>query len=332
MDEAVLILGPPDDLHVLAVADRLRRHHGLATYQIDLQRFPVSARASFTIGQDRQSGRWTDAAIRLDLDAVRSVWWRRPQPAAVPRVYAGADHGGFMQTEADHFLHGLFWSRRCLWVNDPMNNLRASRKVLQLSRAAECGLAVPATIVTNDAAEARAFLRSVPGRAVFKRVGSGPGPATKTSFVTPEIEAGLETIAECPTTFQEYIEARCDLRVIWIDGELWAVSIDSQAGATPEDCRFDNSVRFEPWTLPPSIQDALSRLMGDLGLVFGAIDLRLGSTGEYYFLEVNPAGQFVYLELKTGIPLIAALASLLAGGRTLPATTGRAQGQAALEN
>ena len=55
----------------------------------------------------------------------------------------------------------------------------------------------------------------------------------------------------------------------------------------------------------------------DLGLVFGAIDLRLGVDGRYYFLEVNPAGQFVYLELKTGLPLIAALASVLARGRSL---------------
>ena len=55
--------------------------------------------------------------------------------------------------------------------------------------------------------------------------------------------------------------------------------------------------------------------MNDLGLVFGAIDLRLGLNGEYYFLAVNPAGQCAYLEANPGVPLIAAVASLLAAGK-----------------
>ena len=315
MDDSVLIIGPPNDLHTLAVADSVQRNHRLRVYQLDLQRFPAAALASFSVIGGREGRRWTEAATSFDVDSVRSVWWRRPLPPTIPRLYSGADHSPFIQTESDHFLHGLLWSRRCLWVNDPMNNLRASRKIVQLSKAAEHGLAVPDTLITNDAAEALAFVRSLSGRAVFKRVGSGPGPATKTSFVTPDVEARLETIADCPTTFQEYIEAQCDLRVVWIDGEMWPVSIDSQAGTSPEDCRFDNSVTFKLWALPPSVHDGLTRLMTDLGLVFGAIDLRLGVDGQYYFLEVNPAGQFVYLELKTGIPLIAALASVLASGR-----------------
>jgi len=59
----------------------------------------------------------------------------------------------------------------------------------------------------------------------------------------------------------------------------------------------------------------LRALMRRLGLVYGAIDLRLTPDGRYVFLEINPAGQFLYVEQQTGQPIAAALAALLAAGR-----------------
>ena len=55
--------------------------------------------------------------------------------------------------------------------------------------------------------------------------------------------------------------------------------------------------------------------MRRLGLVYGAIDLRLTPEGQYVFLEINPAGQFLYVERATGQPITAALAKALLEGR-----------------
>jgi glutathione synthase/RimK-type ligase-like ATP-grasp enzyme len=52
--------------------------------------------------------------------------------------------------------------------------------------------------------------------------------------------------------------------------------------------------------------------MDDLGLVFGAIDLKLTDTGKHVLLEVNPQGQFLYIELLTGLPISDALTEFLA--------------------
>lgn len=322
--DVVLVVSHPHDLHAQGVISLLRREQHAQVVHLDMQSFPRSATASFAIGgRGGERASWrpgapADRSGALELERVRSVWWRRPQSAETTRLFTGVDHGQFVQTECDHFLQGLLWSRRCLWVNDPMNNLRASRKIVQLARARDAGLLTPATLITNDPAEARGFVEALPGRAIFKRTGSGPSPASKTSFITGDILRRLESIVDCPTTFQAYVDAALDLRVVWIDGELWTVSIDSQSGATPEDSRFDNSVAFEPYDLPRSIADRLTELMTELGLVYGAIDLRLGVDGEFYFLEVNPAGQFVYLELKTGLPIMSAVASLLARGTRQP--------------
>jgi len=51
--------------------------------------------------------------------------------------------------------------------------------------------------------------------------------------------------------------------------------------------------------------------MLNLRLVFGAVDFKVDSDGKYYFLEVNPSGQFAYLEVNTGLPLMSTLASVL---------------------
>lgn len=89
--------------------------------------------------------------------------------------------------------------------------------------------------------------------------------------------------------------------------------IDSQSGAGWVDSRMDNSVAFTPYDLGDDVAEALHQLMDCLGLAFGVIDLRVSaSDGQVYFLEVNPQGQFAYLEIKTGLPITRSLAGLLA--------------------
>ena len=64
--------------------------------------------------------------------------------------------------------------------------------------------------------------------------------------------------------------------------------------------------------LPAGVRAGLLRLMRRLGLVYGAVDLRRTPTGEHVYLEVNPAGQWLFVEQQTGQPMTAALARALA--------------------
>jgi glutathione synthase/RimK-type ligase-like ATP-grasp enzyme len=63
--------------------------------------------------------------------------------------------------------------------------------------------------------------------------------------------------------------------------------------------------------LPTAVTDKLRLLMQRLGLVYGAIDMRLSDTGEYVFFEVNPAGQWLFVENAPGQPIARALATLM---------------------
>ncbi|MBF6331209.1 MvdC/MvdD family ATP grasp protein [Nocardia transvalensis] len=303
---SVLIVTEPDDVHADAMTATLRKHHGLIPIRLDMREFPRES-GSFRLDRD---GTARSLSHVLGLDDVTAVWWRRPHQCRVPGGVRRADDE-YRQAECDGFLQGLLWSIPALWVNDPGADRTACRKIVQLETARRSGFAVPETLITNDPDEARSFVGSRPGAVVYKRTGTGRATFSETRLVTPADLGRLETIRSAPTTFQDYIEADCDLRVVWIDGVEWAVRIDSQSGVGRVDSRLDTSVEFAPARLPAAVSKSLATLMGALGLAFGVLDIRLGADGEYWFLEVNPQGQFAYLEIKTGLPIFESLANFL---------------------
>ncbi|WP_062996170.1 hypothetical protein [Nocardia mikamii] len=309
---AVLIVAESDDLHADAMASLLRNRYGLNPIRLDMRDFPREC-GSFRL--DRAGAARSMSHI-AGLDDVTAVWWRRPRPCRVPSGFLDGDDD-FRQAECDGFLQGLLWSIPAVWVNDPGADRTATRKIVQLDTARRSGFAIPETLITNDPDEARSFVDSRGGSVIYKRTGTGRAEFSETRIVSREDLGRFDTIRSAPTTFQDYVEAECDLRVVWIDGVEWAVRIDSQSGAGWVDSRLDTSVAFTPERLPASVSKSLTTLMGALGLVFGVLDIRLGLDGEYYFLEVNPQGQFAYLEIKTGLPIFASLAEFLVHGEAM---------------
>lgn len=307
--DSVLIVSEPGDRHATALGVTLREHHGVNPLRFDLRDFPAEA------GSFRLDALGTTRSLSSlgGLDEVRAVWWRRPHPSRVP-LGVRPDDDAYRQAECDGFIQGLLWSIPALWVNDPGHDRTAHRKIVQLETAYRAGFAVPETLITNDPALALDFIESRPGTVVYKRTGTSRAEFAETRIVGATDLHRLDGIRSAPTTFQDFVEARCDLRVVWVDGVAWTVRIDSQAGAGRVDSRLDVSVDFTPDRLPASVSKSLTTLMGALGLGFGVLDLRLGTDGEYYFLEVNPQGQFAYLEIKTGLPLFTSLANLLVRG------------------
>lgn len=285
----------------------LREQHGVNTLRLDLRDFP---RAPGSFRLDRSAGTRSLAGL-TGLDDVRAVWWRRPHPSLVPAGLR-ADDDAYRQAECDGFAQGLLWSLPARWINDPGHDRLAHRKIVQLDTARRAGCAIPETLITNDPGEAREFIENCAGRVVFKRTGTSRAEFAETRLAESTDLDRLGAIRWAPTIFQRYIDPECDLRVVWVDGQEWAVRIDSRAGAGRVDSRLDVSVGFSPARLPAAVSKSLATLMGALGLRFGVLDLRVGLDGEHYFLEVNPQGQFAYLEIKTGLPIFSSLAGLLA--------------------
>src|SRR5262249_32165030 len=122
----------------------------------------------------------------------------------------------------------------------------------------------------------------------------------------------LHLVRHAPVIFQQYVPAVYDLRVTIVGSSVFPAAIHSQDTAYPVDCRIDIAhARIDPVELPVELEKQLLELTRRLGLVYGAVDLRLTPDGPYVFLEINPAGQFLYIEAATGQPIAAAMAAEL---------------------
>ncbi|MFI1394192.1 hypothetical protein [Streptomyces sp. NPDC020681] len=215
-------------------------------------------------------------------------------------------------SETGQALNGLFHSPDCTWVNPPALDWIAHHKPYQWEMARRIGLTLPRTLVTNRTEIARRFIQETGvGRTVFKAFIASPDAWRETRLVRTEDLASLGAVRYAPVIFQEFVPG-ADLRVTVVGDRVFAAEIDSSETSYPVDMRMVvHEAPVRPVTLPAALTDSLLRFMRSLGLVYGAIDLRRRPDGEYVFFEVNPAGQWLFVEERTGLPITEEVASLL---------------------
>ena len=133
-------------------------------------------------------------------------------------------------------------------------------------------------------------------------------------FSHEELLGSHDAIQACPVFSQQYVEKRYEYRVMVIGNQVLACRIDSQASSmTKTDWRhydFDN-VEHSRAELPLGVQEQLICFMHEIGLTYGAIDLIETPEGDYVFLEVNPCGQWGWIEHYAGLPIPQAVANML---------------------
>ena len=247
------------------------------------------------------------------LTSATAVWWRRPQFVRVDSI-TDPDAIGFTHGEWHEALHGLYHLLPCPWMNPPLLDEAASRKAFQLAVASSLGMRVPDTIMTSDPDEARQFIeRHGIGKTIYKIFAATHQVWRETRLVGEADLASLEALRLAPVIFQEYIAAVADLRVTIVGDSMFAMAIDSRGTGYEVDFRVSLAdARTSATELPDSVSGALRELMKRFGIVYGAVDLRLTPDGEYVFLEINPAGEFLFAEHGSGLPITDAVAGWLA--------------------
>jgi len=123
----------------------------------------------------------------------------------------------------------------------------------------------------------------------------------------------MDTVRFAPVIFQELIPGGLDIRVTVVGDRLFPAEIRAGESAYEFDFRLDSAhAPIDVHVLPEAVRQRLLALMAHFGLRYGAIDLRLAPDGDYVFLEINPAGQWLFVEIATGQQISAALAGLMA--------------------
>lgn len=129
-----------------------------------------------------------------------------------------------------------------------------------------------------------------------------------------------------PGIFQARVPKAHELRVTWMGKHaITAVLHSQESEATRVDWREGQTdLRVEPGELPGDVWKACHRLMERLGLVFGCFDLVVTPEGEHVFLEINPMGQFLWVEQTIPeLPLLDDFCAFLIGARPGFRGTGR---------
>lgn len=276
-------------------------------------RLTVSARfgtcPAFVAGQVRTPSR------TVDLTQVRSVYWRRP---VWPQfTHLSDDDARFAAAQVRYGLAGILYALDGpLWVNHPLRNAAADYKPAQLTAAQRLGLAVPPTLVTNDPGDAREFI-SAHDQVIYKTLRWTPyqqDGAPVTGWAEPvTVDEIDESVRVAPHLFQARVPKVADVRVLVVGRRLFAVRIDSDL----LDWRKDYSaLAYSVVDLPDQISRALLAYLEHYALVSGSFDLAVDAAGEHWWLELNPNGQWGWLEEKTGLGMSAAFADLLTQGDT----------------
>jgi len=257
---------------------------------------------------------------RVLFDQVSSIWYHCPVDPLPSTEIVAASARQFAASESLASLENAWHSLNCWWVSHPDKLRVASLKIRQLELAREIGFNVPETLVTNIPHDAQSFLSAWNGRTVFKRLLSEAVQdhdgikEILTSRIEPEHWALLYQVEYAPCQFQQLIEKAAEIRVTVIGQKVFAVAIALPQSASHADLKKEtvSQLPHTPTALPAEIENKCRQLVLNLGLQFGCIDLIQTPTGEYYFLEINPMGQWAWIELLTGLPLTEAIADLLA--------------------
>ncbi|HEX3852163.1 MAG TPA: hypothetical protein VHW01_14425 [Polyangiaceae bacterium] len=260
------------------------------------------------------------AGERVDLRNLSAVWLRRPSLPVVAQHF-GVRTKEYVEQECRELLRALYDLIDSRWVPGPPNVVeRAQLKLWQLQLAAELGLTLPETVVTNRPQELKAFHERQPrlisklaGATAFQRT-LGRDFARYTEPVSTHDLLHMQSLRHCPVTFQEAIDKALEVRVTVVDGRIFAAEIHSQETIrTRQDWRrYDHAAtRYARHVLPNGVAAACLALVTRCGLVYGAIDLILTPSGEYVFLELNPAGEYGWIEERTGLEVTEAVCDLL---------------------
>ncbi|TRZ42554.1 MvdC/MvdD family ATP grasp protein [Robertkochia solimangrovi] len=305
----ILTVSFPEEEHTEKVHEILFRK-GKEFVLFDLSQFPSSTGFGLRISDDTEESTLLINNRAIHCETIKAGWWRRVRPFTING--SNPQDNAFIQSEASQAIDGLLDKLQCPWINPRKDDEIAHRKIYQWSVARRIGLNLPRTLVTNDPMKARAFIRDLGiGNVVYKAFLASINDWRETRILKETDLQFIENVSIAPVIFQEYIEG-VDLRITVVGDKIFPVSIDARKTSYPADMRMvvgESVVGIE--ALPKEIEKKIFLLQKTLNLAYGAIDMRRTNDGKYVFFEVNPAGQWLFAEQHTGLPITEAVANLL---------------------
>lgn len=201
-------------------------------------------------------------------------------------------------------------------INNRWREARASNKLFQLKMATSFELEIPRTIVSNNPDEICSFIENLPNsQCIHKTFMPYISPALKQKFATiigrNTIQDYKDDVESCPAIYQEVLRASHELRITIVGGIFFSAKITKIHSDVPDWRTEIQSANYDTIEIDTKLRRALSRFHKHLGLIFAAYDILVTESGRHIFLEVNPGGQWLWLEERLELPISKAIADHL---------------------
>lgn len=303
----VLIITHSEDNECIDIVSRKIVEHGGEAIRFNVDDYPLHSSLSTCF----ENGEWK---IYFDKDGVRhqlhdleAVWFRRAHNLGgdvkdvIDKEFWGSILGEIRVT-----LFGFLESINCFQIGKYSVYRRLDSKEEQLKLANHLGLKIPETCITNNPEEAKRFVLDHPNGVITKMQSSfaiyqdGKENVVFTNTIGPDNLEDIESLQYCPMQFQEKINKKVELRITIVGDEVFAFAIDSQKLENSQTDWRKEGITFlndwVPYELPGEISDKLLQMMDIYQMNYGAIDIIVTPEDDYYFLEVNSAGEFFWLD------------------------------------
>lgn len=258
---------------------------------------------------------------------ITAIWDRRPfTPETLLTQSEDEKANKFMLEEATGFLQFLrFYLRDIYSIGSIVEDRPAASKMLQLSIAKTLGIKIPDTVFSNTK---DAFLPMLQKHSEIslKPIGADgfftddnmeyvfySRKAKSSEILTQPNEAFTQTAC----FLQNYVDKKYELRITVCNQDIVACKIDSQLldddkGKIDWRQGYDYGLKQEIVDIPNRIKDFCITFLQKIHLNFGCFDFIVTPDDEYVFLECNPNGQWMWIELATGYDISKMIATNLA--------------------
>lgn len=309
----ILILSSSDDISTQHVIDWLA-YNNLTYIRVNEDTLFECVEISF--GEKGLTCTFQIQDQLVKLENIKAYWYRRglltqniPISGTEEWEKQIAAHLSEEWESLSAFIHWRLKQIPC--INGFMDEI-GNNKLINLYRAQSCGLKVPdyKIITTRDqlkevlSQESPWIMKGIAETIFFtyedKQIPTSPRQYV--SSLTSVLDQKEEAFAQdtfFPTFVQKMIEKEIEIRVFYLHKQVYAMAIFSQlAESSSIDSRneaFDHQLRYVPYLLPDELHKNIQCFMEKSKLTCGSLDFILDTEGTYWFLEINPVGQFDYL-------------------------------------
>ncbi len=309
----ILLLTHSGDYYTIDGVEHHLQRRGAEYRRLNTDHFPGHFRLSVGPGGIC----WLEAGDQqLDLTPTTACWARRLWPGVIPPELPEA----CARQSRAFFLEAMGQLSRAFWINPLAAGEAAESKIYQLGLAESIGLRVPPTLVTTSATEARAFAENFPEGIITKLLlptvqsMDGHPDFAYTTRVEAEHWQHIENLRWMPQIFQPCLQRRREFRVIVVGQDLFigALQVENPRLIDWRAAGPDDALNWSESQFPEPLCQKILQLMQRLGLVYAALDfLEVEADQEPYFLEINQAGEWGWLERDLGLPIAERIARAL---------------------